>query len=181
MPKKPEILSVKTIARTALFHVEGLHLRFSNGEERNFERLKGGRDGSVMMVPMLDADTVLLVREYGVGIEDYFLALPKGLVEPGEDILEAASRELMEEVGYGARRLTCLRSMSLSPSYISGAMPLVLAQDLYEKRLVGDEPEPIEIVPWKLSRLNALLARDDFHEARSIAALFLVRELLKSA
>ncbi|MDZ4262892.1 MAG: ADP compounds hydrolase NudE, partial [Pseudomonadota bacterium] len=41
-----------------------------------------------------------------------------------------------------------------------------------------DEPEEMEVVPWKLSQLAALLHRDDCTEARSIAALFMVRELL---
>ncbi len=48
-----------------------------------------------------------------------------------------------------------------------------------EKR-AGDEPEPIEVVPWPLDRLNELCALADCTEARSIAALFMVRELLQS-
>lgn len=53
---------------------------------------------------------------------------------------------------------------------------MVLAEDLYPQRRAGDEPEPIEVVPWRLDALDALLAREDFSEARSIAALFMVRE-----
>lgn len=55
---------------------------------------------------------------------------------------------------------------------------VVLAQDLYSQKLVGDEPEEIEVVPWKLSRLANLLAHPECTEARSIAALFLTRERL---
>jgi ADP-ribose diphosphatase len=53
-----------------------------------------------------------------------------------------------------------------------------LASDLYQKRLDGDEPEPIEVVPWKISALDELMGCQDFTEARSIAALYLVRDLL---
>lgn len=179
MPKKPEILTTKTLATSRLFELEEVHLRFSNGSERVFERLKGRLPGAVMIAPMLDDDTVLLVQEYGVGVEDYYLGLPKGIIEAGEDLLHAANRELMEEVGYGAKRLTLLKPLASAPGYIRGrGMQLILAQDLYPQKLTGDEPEAMEVVPWKLSQLNKLMEREDFSEARSIAALFMIREFL---
>ena len=56
---------------------------------------------------------------------------------------------------------------------------MMVATDLYEKRIEGDEPETIEVVPWKLDRIDELLARDDFTEARSILALMLLLKRLK--
>jgi ADP-ribose diphosphatase len=55
---------------------------------------------------------------------------------------------------------------------------VVLAQDLYPERLLGDEPEPPEVVPWKMSQLHTLLGRDDGTEGRSIAALYMAHEYL---
>ncbi len=179
MSKKPEILTRKQVARTRIFGVEEIHLRFANGEERVFERLMASRHGAVMIIPMQDEDTVLLIREYAAGVDRYELALPKGLIEPDESPLQAANREMMEEVGCGANRLTALKSLSLAPGYLSHTMHVVLAEDLYEKRLPGDEPEPIEVVPWRLSELDALLAREDCTEARTVAALYMVREHLR--
>jgi ADP-ribose diphosphatase len=176
---KPTILETKVIAKTTIFQIEDIHLRFANGEERHFERLRGNAHESVMIIPILDKDTVLLVREYGAGIEDYYLGLPKGTVNPQEDIMMAANRELMEETGYGAHTLRLLKPLSSAPSYTTRRMQLVLAMDLYEQRHPGDEPEEIEVVPWKLDQLPALLDRSDFHEARSIAALFMVRDMLR--
>ena len=181
MATKPRILHTETIARTRLFHIEQRDLRFSNGVEVRYERMVGAARGAVLIVPMLDADTVLLIREYAAGVHRYELGLPKGLVEADEEILEAANREMMEEVGYAAQRLQALRSLSLAPGYFDFTTHLVLAQDLYECRAVGDEPETIEVVPWRLDRLDELLARDDFSEARSVAALFMAREWLAHA
>lgn len=179
MSNKPTILETKVLAQTHIFQIEGVHLRFSNGQERHFERLRGSRGHeAVMIVAMLDQDTVLLVKEYGVGLEDYFLGLPKGTVDMEEDFLTAANRELMEETGYGAKKLQVLKSMSSAPAYTTRKMKLVLATDLYEQKLEGDEPEHIEVIPWKLSELDKLMERNDFHEARSIAALYLVRDLV---
>ncbi len=178
MRRKPEIINAETIARTRIFRVEQIDLRFSNGVETRYERLRSNPRGAVLVIPMLDEDTVLLIREYAAGVERYELALPKGRIEGEEAVEDAANRELMEEVGYGARRLRMIASLTVAPGYLSHISHLVLAQDLYAQRLPGDEPEEIEVVPWRLRDLDSLLARDDCTEARSIAALFMTRALL---
>ncbi len=178
MPTKPSILKRSTVARSRLFRADEIHLRFSNGEERTYEKLCSGGPGAVLIVPLLDENTVLLVREYAVGLEDYHLALPKGAIDQGENLLDAANRELKEEVGYGARKLQFLKRINLSPAYMEHGINIVLAWDLYPERLEGDEPEPIEVVPYPLSDLMNLVVRADVCEGRSIAALFMAREWL---
>lgn len=177
MSAKPRILDRRLVARSRLFRVEEVDLEFANGARRTYERIPGGTD-SVLIVAMPDPHGVLLIREYGAGSERYELGLPKGVVEPGEDPLEAANREIQEEVGYAARRLDPLGRLSLVPGYIGHRSLIVLARDLYPSCLPGDEPEPIEVIPWRLADLDALLERDDFDEARSIAALFLAQRFL---
>ncbi len=163
------------------WRLERLDLEFGNGERRRYERLHGRGHGAVVVVPMLDADTVLLVREYAAGVHRYELGLVKGRIDAGETPVLAADRELKEEAGYGARELTVLRSLSLAPSYMSHQTHLVLARGLYPERLAGDEPEELEVLPWKLDRLHELILREDFSEGRSIAALFIAREWLAHA
>lgn len=75
---KPEIIATEMIVKTRLFQVENVNLRFSNGVETQYERIKTREYGAVLVVPLLDRDTVLLIREYTVGTERYELALPKG-------------------------------------------------------------------------------------------------------
>lgn len=159
---------------------ETLDLEFSNGERRRYERLKSGGHGSVIIAALPDPDTVLLIREYAAGTHRYELGLPKGRMDAGEDVLDAANRELKEEVGFGARKLTRLRSITLAPTYMSHEIQLVLAEDLYPERLPGDEPEELEVVPWKLDALHELMLLDECSEGRSLAALFIVREIMRS-
>lgn len=161
--------------------VEELDLEFGNGERRRYHRVHTRGHGAVAVVPLLDDDTVLLVREYAAGVHRYELGLVKGRIDAGETPEQAADRELKEEAGYGARRLDVLRTLSLAPTYMSHQTHLVVARDLYPERLPGDEPEELEVVPWKLDRLHELVLRDEFSEGRSIAALFIVREWLKGA
>ena len=160
------------------YRLEHLDLEFSNGERRRFERMVSRGHGAVVVVPMLDEETVLLVREYAAGVHRYELGLVKGRIDAGETPEQAADRELKEEAGYGARRLDVLRAMTLAPTYMSHQSWLVLARDLYPERLAGDEPEELEVVPWKLTELDQLMLREDFSEGRSLAALFIAREWL---
>ncbi len=158
--------------------VEELDLEFSNGERRRYHRVAPVGNGAVIVVPMIDDHTALLIREYAAGTHRYELGLVKGRIDDGETPEQAANRELKEEAGYGARSLTVLRRLSLAPTYMGHETVLVLARDLYEERLPGDEPEVLEVVPWRLDALHELMFVEEFSEGRSIAALFLVRELL---
>lgn len=178
MNKKPQITKTTVLAKSTLFTIEALDLQFSNGEQRRYERIRSGGSGAVLIIPVLDSETFLLIREYAAGIDDYLLAFPKGAIDPNEQILETAARELQEEVGYGANKLTHLGRVSASPGYITSMMDIVLAEDLFPATAPGDEPEPIEVVPWHFREMDALLVHPEFHEARSYAALLLLERHL---
>ncbi|AGZ37632.1 ADP compounds hydrolase NudE [Pseudomonas sp. SWI6] len=180
MRQKPTVLNREIVASSRLFRVEAVQLRFANGNERTYERLvgRGNGYGAVMVVAMLDAEHAVLVEEYCGGTDEYELSLPKGLIEPGEDVLAAADRELKEEAGFGARQLEHLTELSLSPGYMSQKIQVVLATDLYEERLEGDEPEPMRVDKVNLRELSALAMHPQFTEGRALAALYLARDLL---
>lgn len=158
--------------------VEELDLEFSNGERRRYRRLLAQGPGAVIVVAMPDPAHVLLVREYAAGFERYEVGPVKGAIDPGESVEAAADRELMEEAGFGARDITVLRTLAMSPSYMTHEAHVVLARDLYPQRLPGDEPEPMEVIAWPLAQLGELVARDDVSDGRAIAALFIAREWL---
>ncbi|MEA9390901.1 ADP compounds hydrolase NudE [Acerihabitans sp. TG2] len=175
--QKPKIHKIETVARSRLFNVETVDLEFSNGARRIYERMQPSGREAVMIVPIID-EHLLLIREYAVGIEDYELGFPKGLIDLGEDILEAANRELMEEVGFGAKRMEILTKLTLAPSYFSSKMNIVVAQNLYPQQRQGDEPEPLPQVRWPIADMMDLLNEPDFREARNVSALFLAHAWL---
>jgi ADP-ribose diphosphatase len=171
----PDILSTRLVARSRLFQIEEVELRFANGVRRTYERMPGFGRPAVMVVAVNAADEVLLIREYAAGFHENQLTLPKGAAERGETLVEAADRELKEEVGFGARRIQWLKTLNLSPGHMGFTINVMLARDLYPERLPADEPEPPEVVPWPIARLDELVLREDFAEARAIAALSLLK------
>lgn len=174
----PTITACKVVAQSRLFRIEQLDITFENGAEVVYERLKGSSRGGVLVVALEDDNTVLMVREYGVGVEGYELMFPKGRIENDEPVEEAANRELQEEVGFAARKLTLVKSMTLAPGYMGHLTHVVLAEDLYPAALEGDEPEPLEVVSWNLDKIDELSMRGDVTEARTIAAAYIIKALL---
>lgn len=174
----PRILELRDPHPRNPFRVQQVDLEFSNGALRTYTRIRARGFGGVMIVAMPDEEHVLLIREYAGGVHRYELALPKGRVEEGENRLEGANRELQEECGFAARSLVEVGAFTLAPGFMNHQTHVVLARDLYPSRLEGDEPEPLEVVRWPLADLLSLAERDDCTEGRSIAALYLVRDLL---
>ena len=180
MRKKPKLKNIHTVAQSRIFNLESMDVEFSNGSTRVYERLVSRGNGAVLVVPMLNDDTILMIYEYSGGTDRYELGLTKGKIDKGETPLEAAGRELKEEIGYGAKKLTFLKTITLAPGYQSSETHIVLAEDLYEEQADGDEPEPLEVVEHKLSNLEELTYKQDLTEARSILALYMVRDIIQS-
>ena len=176
--KLPRILHSRWSEPGEMFKVQELDLEFSNGQRRTYYRMNPRGLGAVIIVSMKDEDTVLLVREYAAGLHRYEIGLPKGRLEKGESVLEAAQREMKEEIGFGANRLEILTTLSLAPGYMTHITHIVLARDLYPEKLEGDEPEELEVVPWPIADLRELTAREDCTEGRTIAALYIARDFM---
>ena len=182
MTEKPQILSIQRECQSHRFNVEQVELKFSNGEQRTFERIRshiGETINVVMAIPLQDPETLLLIREYGVGLEQYHVGFPKGLIDPGEEPVAAINRELQEEIHFAARKIQPLMTLAPSPAFLDSLMLVFVAEDLYPQSLPGDEPEPLQIVPWKINEADALLDHPEFIDSRSVAALLYFLRLRK--
>ena len=113
MRKKPKLTNIHTVAQSRIFNLESMDVEFSNGATRVYERLMSRGNGAVLVIPMLDDETVLMIYEFSGGTERYELGLTKGKIDKGETPVEAAGRELKEEIGYGANKLTFLKTITL--------------------------------------------------------------------
>ncbi len=178
MHTKPKIIKRKIHSKSRLFTIEQVDLEFCNGVNRQYERIITPGAGAVLIVPLIDDEHVIMIREYAVGTERYELVFPKGKIDAGEDVFQAANRECMEEIGYRANTLTPLGKMTIAPGYLGLITHTILAENLCPEIQQGDEPETLEQVICNIHNIDKLMTNENFSEARSIAAFYQVRDLL---
>jgi 8-oxo-dGTP pyrophosphatase MutT (NUDIX family) len=134
--------------------------------------------GAVAMVPVLDAEHVLLVRQWRTAAGRALLEIPAGTLGHGEDPRACAERELMEEVGYRPRTLTPLCATFLAPGYSSERLHVFLAEDLVPESRPHDDDETLEVVTMTWREIDAHLLRGDFADSKTLAGLLLAQKVL---
>ena len=139
----------KTLLTTKRFRVEEVSQTFPSGEVH--QRTVIRHPGAVSIIPMIDADRVCLIRNYRIAVRETLIEIPAGTLEANEPPEKTAERELIEETGYRAERLTRLHSFYLSPGVIDEHMHLFLAEGLTDVGAAREEGEEIEnwIVDWE--------------------------------
>ncbi len=128
--------------------------------------------GACAAIVVLDSEqNVVLVRQYRKPVERLLLEVPAGGIDPGEEPIDCAHRELEEETGYIARNMEYLGGFYTSPGFCTEYMHLFLATELQQSQRSPDADEDIEIVHTPLSHVHGLIASGQICDAKSIAGL----------
>ncbi|HXF50956.1 MAG TPA: NUDIX hydrolase [Dehalococcoidia bacterium] len=130
--------------------------------------------GGVTIVPLRDDGRLLLVRQYRHPTGRALLEFPAGGLDPGEEPLACAARELQEEVGYRAERLEKLGGFFLAPGYDTEYQHAFLAEGLTPVEMRPDDDEVIEVAPLTASQLVEAAESGGIEDAKTLAALFLL-------
>jgi ADP-ribose pyrophosphatase len=130
--------------------------------------------GSVVVVPLVGPDRVCLIEVVRVAVGETLVELPAGTLDRVEPLEEAARRELAEETGYRAGRVTAAGSFWMSPGILHERMHLFIAEELQAGPQALEPGERIvpRVVPWEEAIAMCLDGR--IHDAKTIAALLLV-------
>ncbi|MCL2640725.1 MAG: ADP compounds hydrolase NudE, partial [Phycisphaerales bacterium] len=177
--QKPTVLDVTTRTKSRFFVIEAVRLLFSNGKEREFERIATTPVPATVCIVALTAEKeVLLVREYAAGVDRYEWTLPSGSIEPGESTEQAAIRELMEETGYAATHVETIGRLALAPSICGYEVEIALARALYPCRLQGDEPENLDCARCPLEGIVGPRGQPVVQDARTLAAILVATDFL---
>lgn len=142
-------LSSKTVYRGTFLHVVEDQVRLPDGATARREYIR--HPGAVMILPFLDRDTVLLVRQYRYPLGRHFEEIPAGKANPGEEPLKTAQRELREECGYQAREWRRMTTLHPCIGYSDEAIELFLARDLVHVGAELDAGEFLEVMPVGLA------------------------------
>lgn len=151
-------------------------LKGVDGKENKREVVE--HHGAVAIVPYLDQDTILLIRQYRQAVGEYLLEIPAGTLEEGEKPEDCAYRELEEEIGYRAAAMRHLFTQYLAPGYSSEVLHVFLARDLTRTQTHFDEDEDIELFPIRPDEVEPMIMDGRIRDAKSIAALLVAIHLL---
>lgn len=126
---------------------------------------------SVVILPMLDERTVVMIRNYRFAVGQTLWELPAGTLEQGEDPIRCAGRELIEETGYRADHLQRLLAFYPTPGICTEFMTCYRATGLTHVGQQLDETEQIEVHPLPLEEAYAMIRDGRIKDAKTIAGL----------
>ena len=129
--------------------------------------------GAVVILPVIDTRTVLLIRNWRHTIGQSLIELPAGTLEKGEDPALCAARELIEETGYKAGRLVPLRDFYASPGILTEKMRVFAAYDLSETSAAPEPGEEIERFRVSFEEAFAMIGDGRIQDGKTIATLLL--------
>jgi ADP-ribose pyrophosphatase len=124
--------------------------------------------GAAVIIPLFDADTLLLEHQYRYPVGRHFLEFPAGKIEPGESVLETAKRELLEETGYVAAQWEFLTTLYPCVGYSDERIELFLARELTFEGHPGEDDEFIETVRLSVDEALAKVFAREITEAKTI-------------
>ncbi|MBP1702124.1 MAG: putative ADP-ribose pyrophosphatase [Chloroflexi bacterium] len=135
--------------------------------------------GAVTMIPVDQEGRIIFVRQYRHPAGKFLLELPAGVMEVGELPENSAQREVREETGMAAEKLVKVGEFYLAPGYSTEYMHVFLATQLYPAPLPGDIDEVLSLERVPIREAYRLAMEGEIQDAKSLAALFLARQLLE--
>lgn len=155
----------KKVFKGVIFDVYQWKQKMYDGTTETFEKAK--RQDTVIVFPVLDSGKVLLTKQSQPGVKS-FIGGMGGRVDPGEDILEAAKRELLEESGYEAKEFVLWKSLQPQRK-IEWAVYVFIAKKLKKvSDLKLDSGEKIKVISVSFDKFLEIASKSDFYEKEII-------------
>ncbi len=142
------------------------------------ERELIGHSGGVGVIAVTEDREVLMVSQYRIAAKSMLLEIPAGKLEYGEDPPDCGRRELTEETGYRAEKLTFLGCYYATPGYCEEKLHIYLARGL---KFVGqklDEGEFLNVKKYSLDELYQMVMNNEIHDAKTAVAILKAKAVL---
>jgi ADP-ribose pyrophosphatase len=171
-----QALSSQTVFHGRLLHVKADRVRLPNGHEATREYIL--HPGAAMIIAMVDEQTLVLERQYRYPLNRHFIELPAGKIDPGEEPLATAQRELREECGYTAVEWRHLTTMHPAIGYANERIELYLARGLVQVGHQRDDDELIEVLHVPVREAMAWIRDGRITEAKAVTGLLWAEKIL---
>lgn len=167
----------ETIYDGHILHVEKWRVTCPNGREAPREIVV--HKGAAAVVPVFDNGDTLLVRQHRVAVDRVTLEIPAGKLDSAsEDPLDCATRELREETGLSAERMTHLTTLLTTPGFCTEKIAVYLAQGLSQGDTHPDEDEFLGLVRLPLEEAFEMVMRGEICDGKTICGLMMAREIV---
>lgn len=163
-------LASETVFTGRVFSVTRDLVRLPHGSETTLDIVR--HRGSVVLLPMPDDHSVILVRQYRHALGRTVWEVPAGTLEEGEDAVEGARRECHEEVGRWPEDVELLASLYPSPGYTTEVMHFYRATKLTvpSHAAAHDPDEDLEVRTVTLHELDAMITAGDVVDMKTVVA-----------
>ncbi|WP_282935713.1 NUDIX hydrolase [Paenibacillus sp. RC67] len=162
-------LSTEPIFQGRVISLQVDTVRLPNGDIAKREIIK--HPGAVAVLAIKD-DHMLVVEQYRKPLEKSQIEIPAGKLDPGEEPLEAAKRELEEETGYKAGTIKHICSFYTSPGFADEILHLYVADDLIKGEVHLDEDEFLECESITLEQAKQYIQDQRISDAKTITAVY---------
>ena len=136
--------------------------------------------GAVVILPILDAENIVLLRNHRHAIGETLWEVPAGTLEPDEPLESAARRELIEESGYTPAKMTYWGFLYASPGVLNEKLHIYFAENLTPGRSSPEPCEQLEPVIVKFADAVKMALNGEINDAKTITALLLWERLRKA-
>lgn len=170
-------ISTHEIYNGRIIHVKEDTVLLANGETAGRELVI--HNGGVGVIAIDVDENVLLVRQYRKPYDQDVIEIPAGKLEKGENPMEAGLRELREETGYSAKKITPLGKCYPTPGYCSEVIHLFLAQELIWQGQELDQGEFVEVIKMPFSQLCKMISDNEIYDAKTIIAALKTEKIIK--
>ena len=147
-----EIVDIDIAWRGKIFNVERMNVRLPNGHASVRDVVR--HPGAAAIVALTTNGKIVLVRQYRTALDRVTVEIPAGKLDPGEDPLECAKRELLEETGFSAGRIAYLTTIATSCGFSDELINIYLATQL---EFAGANPDDDEFLNVDLVPVNELV------------------------
>ena len=136
--------------------------------------------GAIAIVPILDDGRIILERQFRYPVDAAMLEIPAGKLEPGEDPLLCAQRELLEETGYSATHWEFLGRIHPVISYSTEFIDIYLAKGLTAGERSLDEGEFLDVFAATLDEMHQWIAEGKITDVKTIISVYHLEQKLKN-
>ncbi len=140
-----------------------------NGKESTREIVE--HPGAVVILAQDKQNKLIMVKQFRKAVEDLLLELPAGTIEPGEEMISCAQRELEEETGYKAQKWEKIFDFYSSPGFCNEKLILYFARELTSTKSNTDHDEFIEVVQINKENIQLLLQKNQIRDAKTLIGI----------